>query len=52
MASNGNNTKYIIRISRRMYFLGNGEECNFHKIMWCEGGMQMGDIGTNNVWGD
>ena len=25
------------------------EECILHKIEWCEGGMQLADIGTKNI---
>ena len=30
----------------------NGEKLNFHKIDWCEGGLQLAYIATNNVGGD
>ena len=36
------------QISRRMYFVRNRGEYNMHKIYWCEEGMQMADISTNN----
>ena len=26
-----------------------GEKCKMHKIDWCEGGLQLADIGTMNV---
>ena len=32
-----------------MHFVMNGEECKMHKIDWCEGGLQLADIGTKNV---
>ena len=35
--------------SRRMHFSRNGENCNMHKIDWCEGGLQLAEIGTENV---
>ena len=46
---NGEDTKYTRHIARITYFVSNGEKCNMHKIDWCEGGMQLADIGTNNV---
>ena len=27
----------------------NGENCKMHNIYWCEGGLQLADIATNNV---
>ena len=32
-----------------MHFLRNGEKCKMQKIDWCEGGLQLADIGTKNV---
>ena len=32
-----------------MHFVRNVEKCKMHKIEWCEGGLQMADIGTKNV---
>ena len=32
-----------------MHFVRNGEKCNMHHIDWCEGGLQLADIATNNV---
>ena len=49
MANNRKDTKHTIHIARRMHFVRNGEKCNMHKIDWCEGGLQLSDIGTNNV---
>ena len=49
MAKNGKDTKHNRHISRRMYFVRNGEKCKVHKIDWCEGGLQLADIGTKNV---
>ena len=31
-----------------MHFVGNGKECNLHKIVWCEGGQKLTDIKTKN----
>ena len=32
-----------------MHLLRNGEEWIFYKTVWCEGGMQLAYIGTNNI---
>ena len=32
-----------------MYFVRNGEKCKMNGIDWCEGGLQLADIGTKNV---
>ena len=49
MAKNGKDTKNTRHIARRMHFLRNGENCKMQKIDWCEGGLQLADIGTKNV---
>ena len=49
MAKNGKYTKHTRHISRRMHFVRNGEKCKIYKIDWCEGGLQLADIGTKNV---
>ena len=49
MANNVKDTKHTRHIARRIHFVRNGEICNTHKIYWCEGGLQLADIGTNNV---
>ena len=49
MAKNVKYTKHTRHIARRMHFLRNGEKCKMHKIDWCEGGLQLADIGTKNV---
>ena len=49
MAKNVKNTKHTRHTARRIYFLRNGEKCKMHKIDWCEGGLQLADIGTKNV---
>ena len=49
MANNGKDTKHTRHIARRMYFVSNGEKCKMQKIDWCEGGLQLSDIGTNNL---
>ena len=49
MAMNGKDTKHTRHIARRMHFVRNGEKCKMHNIDWCEGGLQLADIGTKNV---
>ena len=49
IAKNGKDTKHSRHISRIMHFVRNGEKCKMQKIDWCEGGLQLADIGTNNV---
>ena len=49
MAKNGKDTKHTRNIERRMHLVRNGEKCKMQKIDWCEGGLQLADIGTKNV---
>ena len=49
MANNGNNTKHIRQIYRIIKLLRNGEEFNLHKKVWCEGCIQLSEIGTKDV---
>ena len=49
MDNNGKYTKHTRHIGRRMYFVSNGDKCKMHKIDWCEGGLQLAEIGTMNV---
>ena len=49
MAENGKDTNHTRHIARRIHFVRNGEKYNMHKIDWCELGLQLVDIGTNNV---
>ena len=49
MANNGKDAKHTRHISRRMHFVGNGEDFNLHRIVWYEGGLKLVDIVTNNV---
>ena len=49
MANNGKDTKHNRHIARRMLFVRNEETFKMHKIYWCEGGLQLADIGTKNV---
>ena len=49
IAKNGKDTKHTRHISRRMNFVRNIEKCKMHKIDWCEGGLNLADIGKKNV---
>ena len=49
MAKNDKDTKHTRHIYRRINFVRNDEECNFHKAAWCEEVLKLSDIGTNNV---
>ena len=49
MVKIGKDTKHTRQIARRMHFVRNEKKCKMHKIDWCEGGLQLADIGTNNV---
>ena len=49
MAKNGKDTKHTRYIARRMHFVRNGEKCKMRMIDCCERGLQLADIGTNNV---
>ena len=49
MAKNAKDTKHTRHIARRIHFVRNGEKCKMHKIYWCEGGLKLADIVTNNV---
>ena len=49
MPNNGKNTKHTRHISRRIYFVRNGEELNLHKTVWYDIGLKLADIGTNNI---
>ena len=49
MDKNGKDTKHTRNISIIIHFVINFEECNLHKTVWCEGGLQLAVIGTNNV---
>ena len=49
MAKNGRDIKHTRHIARRIHFVRNGQKCKMHKIEWCEGGLQLADIGTKNV---
>ena len=49
MSNNGKDTKHTRHISRRMNLVKNGENCKMHKTDWCEVGLQLADISTNNV---
>ena len=46
--NNSKDTKHTSHIARRIHFLRNGEKCKMQNIDWCEGGLQLADIGTKN----
>ena len=48
MEKNGKDIKHTRQISRIMHFVINGEGLNLHETVWCEGGLKLADIGTNN----
>ena len=49
MAKNGKDTNNTRNISRRVHFVMNGENFKMHKIYWCDVGLKLTDIATNNV---
>ena len=49
IAKNGKDTKHIKHIASRIHFLRNGEKWKIYKIDWCEGGLQLANIGTKNA---
>ena len=49
MANNGKDTKHTRHIERRMHLVRNGEIYKMYKIDWCEEGLQLAEIATNNV---
>ena len=49
MSNNGKDTKYTRHIDRRVYLVRNGENFKMENIDWCEGGLQLAEITTNNV---
>ena len=49
IANNGKDTKHTRNIARIINFVSNAEQCKIRKINWCEGGLQLADIGTKNV---
>ena len=49
MAKNSKDTNHTRHIARRIHFVRSGEKCKMHKIDWCEGVLQLANIGTKNV---
>ena len=49
MDNNCKDTKHTRYIYRIVHFVRNGEKWKMHKIDWCEGGLQLEYIATNNV---
>ena len=52
MDNNGKDTKRTRHIYIRLRFVGNGDKFNFPNTVWCEGGLKLEDIVTNNVGWD
>ena len=48
IGNNGKDTKLTSHIARRIHFVINGEKCKFHRIHWCEGGLQWADISAKS----
>ena len=36
-------------MTKIMHFVRNCEYCRLYKTVWCEGGLKLTDIGTNNI---
>ena len=49
MTNIGKETKHNRHIARIMHFVRNGERSKVHDIDWCEGVLQLADIGTKNL---
>ena len=49
MAKNVKYTRHTRNVARIMYLVTNGEKYKMHNIDWCEEGIQLADIATNNV---
>ena len=49
MAKNVKDNKHTSHIKMIMHFVRNAEKCKKQKIDWCEGGLQLAEIGTKNV---
>ena len=49
MSKNCKDTKQTRHISKRINLVLTGEDCNLHKKVWCEKGLQLTGIGTKNV---
>ena len=50
MAKNSKDTKHTRHMYRKVIFVRDGEKVKIHYIYWCEGGLQLVDIVTKNVW--
>ena len=49
MDKNGKDTKHTRNISRIVNSVRNSEKWKMHNIYWCEGGLKLAYIVTNNV---
>ena len=48
MAKNVKDNKHTRHIARRINSIRNWEKCKMNKIDWCEGGLQLEEIATEN----
>ena len=48
MAKNSKDKNQKRHIARRVNFVGNGEKCKMYKVKWCDEGMKLAEIATNN----
>ena len=48
MYKNVKDTKHTRHVYRRRHFVRNVEESYLQKKVWCEGGLQLTEIGTNS----
>ena len=44
--NNGRDANHTRKIARRMNLVRNGEKSKMYKLYWCEGGLQLADLGT------
>ena len=49
MANNGKDTNHTRHTARRVNFIRNDEKWKLYKIEWCEGGLQLAYIVTENA---
>ena len=50
-AKNGKDSKHTTHIFIRVHFVKNSDNCKIHKIEWCEVGLQLEYVATNNFGG-
>ena len=49
MTKNCKDTNHTRHISRRLYLVRNVENRKMHNIEWCEAGLQLTEVSTNNA---